>query len=110
MPKPVKKAAKKKPAKPAADPVRRARQLMDEHQRKMSEGKFSAPADEETMPPHGELFKAQLSAYMSKLGTKGGKIGGRRRLETMTSEQRSAVAFKAAQTRWSKKRKRSDGA
>ena len=35
---------------------------------------------------------AQLSAYLSKLGRKGGK----RRLETMTAEERSAVAKKAA--------------
>ena len=33
---------------------------------------------------------------MSELGRKGGKIGGKRSLETMTPEERSARAKKAA--------------
>jgi hypothetical protein len=41
--------------------------------------------------------------YMRALGKKGGPIGGKRRLETMTPKQRSAVAKKAAIARWRKK-------
>jgi hypothetical protein len=41
---------------------------------------------------------------MRALGAKGGRIGGRRRLETMTPTQRTTVARKAAQARWSKKK------
>ncbi|MFZ3212250.1 MAG: hypothetical protein WA188_12120 [Terriglobales bacterium] len=37
-----------------------------------------------------------LSAYMAAIGRKGGKIGGKPRLKTMTSQQRSRVAAKAA--------------
>ena len=44
--------------------------------------------------------KAQVSLLMSKLGKRGGKIGGKRRLETMTSEERSEAARLAAQARW----------
>jgi hypothetical protein len=44
--------------------------------------------------------KAQVSLLMSKLGKKGGKIGGKRRLQTMTSEERSEVARSAAKARW----------
>jgi hypothetical protein len=44
--------------------------------------------------------KAQISWLMAELGRKGGKKGGKRRLETMTSAERSEVARKAAQTRW----------
>jgi hypothetical protein len=44
--------------------------------------------------------KAQISQLMSVLGKKGGKIGGKRRLETMTSTERSDIARKAAQARW----------
>jgi hypothetical protein len=44
--------------------------------------------------------KAQVSLLMSKLGRKGGKIGGKRRLQTMTSEERSDVARLAAKARW----------
>jgi hypothetical protein len=47
-----------------------------------------------------------LSAYMAAIGRKGGQIGGKRRLKTMTKAQRSKVAAKAARTRW--KRKRTD--
>ncbi len=43
---------------------------------------------------------AQISAFMSSMGRKGGKIGGKRRLETMTAEERSAAASKAAKARW----------
>jgi hypothetical protein len=46
--------------------------------------------------------KAQVTLLMANLGRKGGKIGGKRRLETMTSAQRKAVARKAAETRWKK--------
>jgi hypothetical protein len=49
-------------------------------------------------------FQAQLSAYMAELGAKGGKIGGKRRLETMTYEQRSAIALKAVRARWTKEK------
>jgi hypothetical protein len=42
---------------------------------------------------------------MAEMGRKGGRIGGKRRLETMTSRQRSKVAKAAANARWSKKRK-----
>ena len=47
---------------------------------------------------------AGFNAYMRALGAKGGRIGGRRRLETMTPSQRTSVARKAAQARWSKKK------
>jgi hypothetical protein len=40
--------------------------------------------------------KALLAEIMSELGRKGGKIGGKRSLETMTPEQRSARAKKAS--------------
>jgi len=42
---------------------------------------------------------------MAELGRKGGKVGGKRRLETMTATQRKAVARKAAQARWDRRGK-----
>jgi hypothetical protein len=51
--------------------------------------------------------KPQISLLMAELGRKGGKIGGKRRLETMTAKERKGIAKKAAQARWSKV---SDGA
>jgi len=41
---------------------------------------------------------------MSALGRKGGKVGGKRRLETMSKAQRTEAARKAAQTRWRKQK------
>jgi hypothetical protein len=45
--------------------------------------------------------KAQISVFMAKLGRKGGKIGGKRRLQTMSSDERKRIARKAAIARWS---------
>jgi len=44
--------------------------------------------------------KAEISRVMSVMGRKGGKIGGKRRLETMTREERQARALQAARARW----------
>jgi hypothetical protein len=49
-----------------------------------------------------------ISEYMAQIGSKGGKIGGKRRLKTMTSEQRSAIARKAAKSRWKSNKKHPD--
>ena len=43
-----------------------------------------------------------LSMYMSEIGQKGGKVGGKRRLQTMIPVARKRVATKAAKARWSK--------
>ena len=40
--------------------------------------------------------KALFSEIMREIGRKGGKIGGKRSLETMTAEERSARAKKAS--------------
>lgn len=45
-----------------------------------------------------------VSAYMSKLGKKGGKVSGKARMKKLTAEQRKAVAKKAAAARWAKKK------
>ena len=46
-----------------------------------------------------------VQQVMREMGAKGGKIGGKRRLETMTEEQRRRSARKAAKARWSKTKK-----
>lgn len=48
---------------------------------------------------------SDLSAYMAAMGRKGGKVGGKRRLVTMTPEARKRVAAKAALARWGKPKK-----
>jgi hypothetical protein len=49
-----------------------------------------------------ELNQTTISAVMSALGRRGGKIGGKRRLETMSDEERSIRAAAAAKARWDK--------
>lgn len=49
---------------------------------------------------------SEVSRVMSEMGRRGGKIGGKRRLETMTDEQRSHSAYIAAKARWSKRKSR----
>jgi hypothetical protein len=39
---------------------------------------------------------------MASIGRKGGQIGGKRRLKTMTGAQRRTIAKKAARARWKK--------
>lgn len=55
-----------------------------------------ATSSSSTIPPQN------LSEYMAAIGRKGGQIGGKRRLKTMTKEQRRKVAAKAARARWKK--------
>ena len=49
--------------------------------------------------------RSLVSQVMAEMGRKGGKKGGKRRLETMTPEQRSQVALKAARSRWDRRKK-----
>jgi hypothetical protein len=59
-------------------------------------------------PEKPKITKSLISQVMSELGRKGGKKGGKRRLETMTPHERSRIALKAAQARWSKEQHKTD--
>ena len=71
--------------------------MFDEHMEKAGEAPES-PSDEPNV---------NLSAYMSEIGKKGGKVGGKRRLQTMSAAARKRVATKAAKARWSKVKRQS---
>ena len=88
MPKPL-----KKPRGEETDPSEWAHDMV---QRSTAE-----PSQDERDQP--EEFRSQLSAYMSKLGQKGGKVSGERRIENLTQEKRSEIALKAAQARWARR-------
>lgn len=60
---------------------------------------FPAASPSTTVP-------SELSAYMSTMGRKGGQIGGKRRLVTMTAAQRKKAAAKAAKARWGTRKER----
>lgn len=53
-------------------------------------------------PEPAPKVSREVSRVMSAMGRKGGRIGGKRRMETMTPDERKAVAQKAAQKRWGK--------
>ncbi len=61
---------------------------------------------EETAPAKEPAAPVNLSEYMAAIGRKGGQIGGKRRLKTMTKAQRQRVAAKAARARWEKSKAR----
>jgi len=54
----------------------------------------------------GPPTTAQISILMAEMGRRGGKIGGKRRLETMTARERQRIAKKAARSRWNNPQKR----
>lgn len=58
------------------------------------------PEPQETPISEPQAPPANISEYMRQIGRKGGQIGGKRRLKTMTKEQRRKVAAKAAKARW----------
>jgi hypothetical protein len=47
--------------------------------------------------------KEILRKHFSKLGKKGGLKGGKSRMDSLTPEQRKALAKKAAAARWGKR-------
>ena len=104
MPKPLKKKSQKLPVPPKtkrpSDPNRAAKSILAEHMARAA-GLEPEPVPDVT-PPHGDTFKAQLSAHMAELGAKGGKVSGAKRME-MPANVRKAIAKKAAAARWGKK-------
>lgn len=59
-------------------------------------------------PKRSSIKRSTISEVMAEMGRRGGKKGGKRRLVTMTPEERSQVALNAAKVRWAK-RKNSEG-
>ena len=56
--------------------------------------------------PAAPAHPSVIAQVMAEMGRKGGRIGGKRRLETMTDRERSKVAKHAAQARWAKHAKK----
>ena len=58
-------------------------------------------------PESPKPTRSVISQVMAEMGRKGGLIGGKRRLETLSDRRRSQIAKQAAQARWGKKKKKS---
>lgn len=48
------------------------------------------------------MSRSLVSRVMAEMGRKGGKIGGKRKLVTLTPERRSDIARRAATARWNR--------
>jgi hypothetical protein len=83
----------KRSSTPRLDPVQNARRVVLE----------SIEETEVTLSVVGN--PALLSKVMAEMGRRGGLIGGKRRLVTMTAEHRRQVASGAAKARWEKAKK-----
>jgi hypothetical protein len=65
----------------------------------------STQTEPEPSPP--KVSRSEISRVMAAMGQRGGRIGGKRRLVTMTPAERQLVARKAAKTRWGKRQRSS---
>ena len=52
-----------------------------------------------------ETIPETISEYMATIGRKGGKIGGKRRLTTLSEKERKKIASDAAKARWQRNQK-----
>ena len=87
----------KRISKPRLDTVQNARRVV-----------LESVGDVETQPPETDTVApvslSLISQVMAEMGRKGGRIGGKRRLETLTDHRRRQIAKKAAKARWAKQR------
>lgn len=84
-------------------PKRSSKELLDPVQNAFRVVQASIEQHETALTIVGN--RSLLSQVMAEIGRKGGKIGGKRRLTTMTPERRKEVAQLAANKRWSKAKK-----
>lgn len=79
-------------------PKRISSKLKDPNQ--IAAAVVAASTEESSKQP--QIDKETLSRVMAEMGRKGGKIGGKRRMETLSPQKRKQIARRAARTRWSK--------
>src|SRR5258707_9572792 len=92
MPKRSGKRAKRPDA--GLDTVQNARRVVDEALNRVEP---DAPLT---------FSRSTVSQVMAAMGRKGGKIGGKRRMETITSAERRALGPLGVQNPWAKKKKK----
>jgi len=79
----------KQPKRRSGDVNEIARKLVD----------LSTSRSDNEQPPTIPVPKS-VSQYMAEIGRRGGQIGGKQRLQTLSAEERHRIAQKAAKTRW----------
>ena len=95
----------KRTSKPKLDTVQNARRVVIESIIRNTEP--LAPGSDPNVIAHEPVAtnRSLVSQVMAEMGRKGGLIGGKRRLETLSDRRRSQIAKQAARARWSKKKK-----
>lgn len=78
-------------------PKRISKKLKDPNQIAAAVVALSTSEDPRHLP---SIDHETLSRVMAEMGRKGGKIGGKRSLKTMTASERKSRARKAAKARW----------
>ena len=79
--------------KPKLDTVQNARRVV-----------LASVGEPDALPETPAPSKSVISQVMAEMGRKGGRIGGKRRLETLSDRRRSQIAKDAARARWGKKK------
>jgi len=64
---------------------------------------LSTASDTVPSPTESAVTADEIHRVMSMLGKKGGQVSGSRRMENLSDEQRSRIAYKAAKARWAKR-------
>src|SRR5215204_5228305 len=93
-----------KPKLQNLDVVQNARRVVLESLIRNTEPEAPGADPNTFMPPEPVSSPSLISKVMAEMGRKGGRIGGKRRLETLTDRRRSQIAKNAAKARWSKKK------
>ena len=83
----------KRTSKPKLDTVQNARRVV-----------LASIREPESLPETPKHSQSVISQVMAEMGRKGGQIGGKRRLETLSNKRRSQIAKHAARARWAKKK------
>jgi len=52
-----------------------------------------------------QALPEDIKAFFVEMGARGGRIGGKRRLEKISPERRKEIARKASTARWAKRNK-----
>jgi hypothetical protein len=84
----------KRTSKPKLDTVQNARRVV-----------LASIGEPDVIPETPKPSRSVISQVMAEMGRKGGLIGGKRRLETLSNRRRSQIAKQAARARWGKKKK-----
>ena len=57
------------------------------------------------MSMKAKKLPSEIRAYFVKMGSEGGKMGGRIRADKLSGERRAEIAKKASEARWAKRTK-----